>query len=232
MSKRLSMEAARAPEWHETPCPFETFPALDRLPVVHAFTRRVPGLDVKTDRETALGRLDKYHDEVRRSLGLADRHYRTARQVHGAGVAVVDAMSPPCTPDVDALVTASPDVCLGIYVADCGPVYFVDPARRVIAGVHSGRKGTALGIVGATIDTMRKRFGSNPADIVVQLGPCIRPPHYEIDFAADIIAQARRAGAGEVHDCGACTAAQLDRYYSYRIEKGQTGRMVAFLALK
>src|SRR5678816_2632769 len=89
-------------------CPFETFPALSRLPVVHAFTRRVPGLDVRTDRETALGRLDVYHEGTRRSLGLALRHYRTARQIHGAGVAVVDAQSRECAPEVDALVTAPP----------------------------------------------------------------------------------------------------------------------------
>ena len=226
------MEVADAAGAREMPCPFETFPALAGLPVTHAFTRRVPGLDVQTDRETALRRLDGYHDEARHVLGLANRQYRTARQVHGAGVAVVDANSPGCTPEVDALVTASRDVCLGIYVADCGPVYFVDPVRRVIAGAHSGRKGTALGIVGATIATMAQHFGSNPADIVVQLGPCIRPPDYEVDFAADILAQARRAGAGQVHDCGVSTAAHLDQYYSYRIEKGQTGRMVAFLALK
>ena len=213
-------------------CPFETFPALSRLPVVHAFTGRVPGLEVKTDRETALRRLDRYHENARRSLGLGDRHFRAARQVHGIGVAVVDAQSPDCTPDVDALVTASADVCLAIYVADCGPVYFVDPVKRVIGAAHSGRKGTAAGVVPATIESMARNFGSNPADLVVQLGPCIRPPHYEVDFAADIIRQARNAGVREVYDCGTCTGANLDRYYSYRIEKGQTGRMVALLALR
>lgn len=212
-------------------CPFETFPALSRLPVVHAFTGRVPGLDVKTDRETALGRLDIYHEGTRRSLGLAERHYRTARQVHGAGVAVVDVQSQECAPEVDALVTASPEVCLGIYVADCGPVFLVDPVKRVIGAAHSGRKGTAAGVVAATIECMARNFGSEPADVIVQLGPCIRPPHYEVDFAADILKQARDAGAREVHDCGTCTGAHLDRYYSYRIEKGQTGRMVALLAL-
>jgi polyphenol oxidase len=214
-----------------TTCPFETFPALEQLPVVHAFTGRVPGLDVKTDRATALDRLDEYHLEVRSSLGLGDRHYRTAQQVHGAGVAVVDAHSVGRAPEVDALITADRSVCLGIYVADCGPVFIVDPVRKVIAGAHSGRKGTELGIVSATIAKMTREFGSNPGDLIVQLGPCIRPPHYEIDFAAEIVLQARDAGVKEVRDCGTCTAANLDRYYSYRREKGQTGRMVAYLAL-
>jgi copper oxidase (laccase) domain-containing protein len=66
---------------------------------------------------------------------------------------------------------------------------------------------------------------------VVQLSPCIRPPHYEIDFAAEIVRQCRELGVTAVHDCGVCTACDLARYYSYRAEKGRTGRMLAFLAL-
>lgn len=212
-------------------CPIETFPALATLPVIHGFTGRVAGLDVKTDRATALQRLDRFHDEARQSMGSAAQHFRIAEQVHGAATAIVDASSPTKTPEVDALITADPSVCLGIYVADCGPVYFVDPKLRVVAGAHSGRKGTELNIVGATIAQMQSAFGCNPADIVVQLGPCIRPPHYEIDFAAQIIEQAKAAGAVEVHDCGSCTGTHLDRYYSYRLEKGQTGRMVAMIGL-
>ena len=35
----------------------------------------------------------------------------------------------------------------------------------------------------------------------------------------------------EVVDCGDCTGANPDRYYSYRMEQGRTGRMLALLAL-
>ncbi len=211
--------------------PYETFPSLSGLPVIHAFTGTVPGLEVRTDRATALGRLDVYHEEIRRSLGLASRHWVTAQQVHGAEVAVVDAKTSSPVAGVDGLVTADPDVCLGIYVADCGPVWLVDATRRVIGCVHSGRKGTDLGVVPAAITTMREKFGCRPADIVAQLGPCIRPPYYEVDFAAQIMKQCYQAGLEQVYDSGACTASAPDRYYSYRAEKGQTGRMLAILAL-
>ena len=40
-----------------------------------------------------------------------------------------------------------------------------------------------------------------------------------------------KCGVTAVHDCGLCTACDLDRYYSYRAEKGRTGRMLAFLSL-
>ena len=213
------------------PCPCETFPALASLPVIHAFTGRVPGLDVRIDREAALKKLAGYHDELRTAIGVGARRYVTAEQVHGAGVAVVTAQTAAPVPNADALITDDPDVCLGIYVADCGPVWLVDPVRRAIGCVHSGRKGTELGIVPATIAAMVATFGCDPSRMTAQLGPCIRPPHYEVDFAAAIVAQCRAAGVSAVFDSGACTATEADRYYSYRREQGKTGRMVALLAL-
>jgi copper oxidase (laccase) domain-containing protein len=47
-----------------------------------------------------------------------------------------------------------------------------------------------------------------------------------------IMAQCGDAGVGRVYDCGTCTAANLDTYYSYRAECGKTGRMLALLAIR
>ena len=215
-----------------TDLPLETFPALAALPgIIHGFTGRVAGLDVKADREIALQRLDGFHAAARAELGLATRRFIIAEQVHGREVAVVDENTTSPVPGVDGLITASTNVCLGIYVADCCAVFLADPVRRVIALLHSGRKGSELGITAATIGRMRTDFGCVPEDLTVQLSPCIRPPQYEIDFAAFIIAQARAAGVSQVFDCGICTGANPDRYYSYRVERGKTGRMLALLAL-
>lgn len=216
----------------KTNVPVETFPALESVPgIVHAFIGRAEGIDVAVDRESALARLERSHGEVRGSIGLGGRIFITAQQVHGADVAVVDASTAAPVPGVDGLITADPRVCLGIYVADCGAVFIVEPERRVIGLLHSGRKGTELGITRVAIERMAGEFGCDPARMVVQLGPCIRPPHYEVDFAADIVRQAREAGVREVHDCGVCTGQNVDRYYSYRVERGRTGRMLAKLAL-
>jgi polyphenol oxidase len=210
----------------------ETFSALQDLGCIHGFTRRIPGLDVKAAREIALARLDESHVAARRALGLDGRRFVIARQVHGCEVAVVEAAGPGCIDGVDGLITASPEVCLGIYVADCCPVCLVDPVRRVIGLLHSGRKGSALGIASAAITRMADEFQCEPAQIVALLGPCIRPPHYEIDFAAQIIHSCRAAGLTRIIDCGICTACHPDLYYSYRAELGQTGRMLALLALE
>ena len=212
--------------------PVETFPALAEIAAVrHGFIGRVPGLDVKVERETALARLDGFHAEARNCVGLGDRVFITAEQIHGCEVAVVDARSAAPVAGADGLITDDPRVCLGIHVADCGPVFLVDPERRVIALLHSGRRGTELGVTTVAIEKMRREFGCDPARLVVQLGPCIRPPLYETDFAAAILAQVRAAGVRAVHDCGTCTGANVGRYYSYRVERGKTGRLLAFVAL-
>ena len=131
----------------------------------------------------------------------------------------------------DGIITNQREVALGIHVADCCAVYIVDQKKPAIGLVHSGKKGTELGVVANAIAQMKAHFGSNPADLVVQLSPCIRPPHYEVDFAAKIIGQCRAQGVKQIHDSGICTACRVDLYYSYRAEKGKTGRMLALLAL-
>ncbi len=212
--------------------PVEIFAALAALPgVAHGFVGRVPGLDVRIDREAALTRLAGHHEQVLRDLGLAEKRLAIGEQVHGRELAVVDASTAFPVAGVDGVITADPAVCLGVYVADCCAVYLANPVRRVIALLHSGRKGSELGITAAAIARMREEFGSEPADLVVQLSPCIRPPNYEVDFAALIVAQCRAAGVRQIHDSGTCTASHPDRYYSYRAERGKTGRMLALLAL-
>ena len=211
-----------------TDVPVKWFPALEDLGIIqHGFTLRVPGLDVKTDRETALERIAGYHQTVLQFLG--PRTLKTAQQIHSNGVAMVDRESPEKTQSVDALITNDPDVVLGIYVADCCAIYFVDPVRNLIGIAHSGRKGTEQNIAGMTLERLVAGFGSAPEDLVVQLSPCIRPPFYEVDFAAHIVAQLQTGGVRRIYDCGENTGADLERFYSYRMEKGSTGRMLAFL---
>ena len=211
----------------------ETFPAVAiGGQFRNAFIGRVSDLDVTTDRETALARLAEYHIEARRDLGFEGMAFITAEQVHGNAVAIVDETTPSPVAGVDALITNRPGVCLGIYVADCCAVYAVDTEHDAIGLAHSGSKGTTLGVVPAMLQKMGCAFGSDPAKMIVQLSPCIRPPLYEVDFAAEIVRQCHALGVGEVVDCGACTGANPDRYYSYRLEKGKTGRMLALLALQ
>ena len=214
--------------------PAEQFQALSAGPnVVHGFTLRVPGIEVSHDKMEALARLDGVHREIREAQGLGRAPFITAQQVHGERIGIVDkpAAGDECFDSCDGLITNQRGVCLGIYVADCCAVYLADPVCNAIGLVHSGKKGTELGVVPNAIKSMAEHFVSRASDLVVQLSPCIRPPHYETDFAAEIVRQCHDLGVVSVHDCGVCTACDPKRYYSYRMEKGRTGRMLAFLAL-
>ncbi len=213
-------------------CPVETFSALDAVPGIRAgFLRRAPGVDVQVDRETALARLHAIHHAAKEASGFAGMPLATAEQVHGCEVAVVGPSDIFPVPGCDGLVTTAPGLCLGIYVADCAAVYVADRFARGIALVHSGKKGTELGIVPRAMEKLCLACGAAPGDLIVQIGPCIRPPHYETDFAAEIVRQATAAGGRDVRDCGTCTASDPAAYYSYRRELGRTGRMLALMAL-
>ena len=216
----------------------QKFPVLAALPhVTHGFVGRVPGINVAADRPTALARLACVHADARAALGLGARPFVTAGQIHGRAVAVLasgDAEKVPTAPlpGADGIVTDRTDVCLGIYVADCCAVFLVDTRTPAIGLVHAGKKGAALGIVPAAISALRARFGTEPGALQIQLSPCIRPPFYEQDFAAAIRAQCAAAGVppAQIHDGGENTGADLARFYSYRMERGHTGRMLALLA--
>jgi len=211
--------------------PVQYFPALSGAGIVeHGFILRIPGLDVLTDRESALRRLKKYHRQELAKLG--NRPFKLAEQVHGKGVATVDHESPVRAMQVDGLITADSNAILGIYVADCCAIFLVDPVRRVIGLLHSGKKGTEQNIVAAAIQKLRTDFRSQPEDLIAVLSPCIRPPHYEVDFAQTIVTQLRTENVIRIFDDGQNTGSDLNRFYSYRIEKGCTGRMLAFLALR
>ena len=192
------------------------------------FIERIPGVTTSTDKEETLRRLKPYHDEAAHVMGF-DRTFH-ADQVHGAEIAVITTSSPLLTHGVDGLIT-NENLLLGIHVADCGALYLLDRETGAIGLLHSGKNGTELNITGKAVREMSLNFGTRPANLVVVLAPCIRPPHYEIDFAATIREQALAAGVLEenYHDCGLCTASDLNRFYSYRIEKGNTGRLLALL---
>ena len=198
---------------------FLRFPELEARGLLHAFTlRSVPPL-ISAD-----------VPQILEEAGLP-KDYGIGEQTHGVGVAVVNqGGNGKVIPAVDALITRQKNLSLVIRVADCGPVWIHCEKTGAIGLVHSGRKGTEAGVVGATIRRMREEFGSEPSSMLALLGPCIRPPHYDVNFAGEILRQLEREKVGKVVDSGLCTASDLTRFYSYRAEKGKTGRHFAVFA--
>lgn len=122
------------------------------------------------------------------AVGFDPQRLVTAQQVHGTRVAVVTAEDAgrgafdreSRIPETDALVTATPGVCLMVLSADCVPVLLFDPVRRVVAAVHAGWRGTAANIVARAVRVMRKQWGCLPGDIRAGIGPSIGPCCFEV----------------------------------------------------
>ena len=76
--------------------------------------------------------------------------------------------------------TNVPGICLVTSYADCVPLYFVDPIKKVIGLSHSGWRGTVGKIGKETVRVMKEHFGCDPADILAAVGPSICQDCYEV----------------------------------------------------
>lgn len=200
------------------------------------FIARVPGIELTTDRAVVIKALTPTHEQVLTEGGIAPKMLRRAQQVHGNKVALVGDIG--CSfpvEGVDGLFCGGKaDCCLGIYVADCAAVWVYDTVTGCRGLVHSGKLGTQQNIVGELLRAMRKTLGVQAANCIAVISPCIRPPHYEVDIPTAIKAQLEAAGLApeNIIDSELDTAADLDTFYSYRVEKGKTGRMLALFGRK
>ena len=106
--------------------------------------------------------------------------------------------------DCDALITDEPGTALCCFSADCTPILLYDPVHRAIAAIHSGWRGTALGIVQKTVEAMGCTFGTSPAHLRAAIGPCISQCCFETDY--DVLSAMIRAlgdaGAQAVEQTG------------------------------
>ncbi|NBI29432.1 peptidoglycan editing factor PgeF [Chengkuizengella marina] len=165
-------------------------------------------------------------------------------------------------PFKDALITDQPNICLISFYADCVPLYFFDPVLQVIGIAHAGWKGTYLEIAKKTIIKMSEAYGSKPENILAGIGPSIGHCCYEVDeriinhfedtYYLYSFIQSKGNGkytlnlkemnrqimlnAGilptQIEITQYCTGCSSDMFYSHRIEKGSTGRMMSWIGLK
>jgi YfiH family protein len=169
---------------------------------------------------------------------MAARPAAWVRQV--AGDHVVSVSGPGLAGEADALVSAAPDLCLSVAVADCVPVALV--GEREVGMVHSGWRGTLAGVSGKAARTL------GGSGLRAYIGPSIRRCCYEVSpelaakfaarFGEEVVSgrhlslqnairlDLERAGV-EVHDLKLCSGCRLDLFYSHRKEGPLTGRNLA-----
>lgn len=119
-------------------------------------------------------------DRLRRELGMIT--VVLGRQVHGAGLRVARRGGEGLllTPPADGHLTRDPDVLLAVSVADCVPVFMVEPRSRTLALLHAGWRGVAAGILKRGVDAMYERFGVSSDALHLYLGPAISEARYEV----------------------------------------------------
>ena len=79
---------------------------------------------------------------------------------------------------IDALITDEEGLILSCFSADCVPILFYDPIHKAVGACHSGWRGTKGKILQNVVEEMRKHFSSNPAEILIAIGPSISKEQY------------------------------------------------------
>ncbi len=230
-------------------------PALAALKRVrHAFFTRAGGVSegVYASLNGGLGSNDDaaHVNENRKrmtaALEVAEGAFAMAFQVHSPDAVIA---THPWTrdgrPRADAVVTTTPNLAVGITIADCGPVLLADEAAGVIAAVHAGWKGALDGVIESAVAAM-ETLGAQRTRIVAAIGPLIRKESYEVGpefvarFRADdpgnrcYFSVAERPGhamfdlpgyigrkllvarVGMIQDLGLDTYSDETHFYSYR----------------
>ena len=122
----------------------------------------------------------KNREALCRLLDITDDRLLMPHQVHKAEIAVVDEQLDIDLEGYDALMTNVEEVCIGVSTADCIPVLLYDPRQRAVCAVHAGWRGTVMRIVEQSIARMTEVYGTNPADLIAQIGPGIHLESFEV----------------------------------------------------
>ncbi|KWX85218.1 multicopper polyphenol oxidase [Paenibacillus riograndensis] len=132
------------------------------------------------------------------SLGFTLQDWTCGEQTHGKEIAIVKADDrgrgsldrASAFQGTDGLLTNVPGVLLTSFYADCVPLYFYDPLKKVVGLAHAGWKGTVAEIAAAMVARMETGYGSRPQDILAGIGPSIGDCCYEVDdYVMDHIRQ-------------------------------------------
>jgi len=113
-------------------------------------------------------------------LGITDNHLLMPHQIHKAEIAVVDEQRDIDLEGYDALMTNVEEVCIGVSTADCIPVLLYDKKQRAVCAVHAGWRGTVMRIVEQAVSRMHGVYGTNPQDLIAQIGPGIHLESFEV----------------------------------------------------
>lgn len=173
-----------------------TFPKLTATGIVkHTFSTRLGGvssgycstMNLSFNRGEPRENVMENYRILCNAVGIDTANLVLSHQTHTNNVICVTekergtGIDKPSFSDVDGLITNKSGVALVTQYADCTPLLFCDPVKKVIATSHAGWRGTVKLIGKVTVEKMYREFGCLPDDIIVGIGPCIGKCCYEVD---------------------------------------------------
>ena len=233
----------------------------------HGFSTRRGG--VSTGRYATLNVGGKWGDDPehvahnRRRLAAAGgfdwSRLFTARQVHGARVALVvegTLTARVADTEADVVATAVPGAVVGVYTADCVPILLADDDGRV-AAAHAGWRGTVAGVANAAVEALVS-IGARRERLRAALGPSIcahcfevgdevaaafdalapssviriegKKPHVDLWEANRLVLAAAGVSESAIDAAPPCTMCEPDRFFSFRRDGAGIGQQLSFVA--
>lgn len=205
------------------------------------------------------------------AVGFEGDRFARNSQVHGDKIVAVCgetswdfssfALGQAKFPSADGLMTQEKDLALWVYGADCVTMLFHDPVAQVVAALHSGWRGTAMGIAQKMVQEMGRNYGCLPQHIQVALGPsigqCCFSCHEDVPLAMEkaLGSEAKpwikeegqgkygvdlwglnvlwleKAGVQQIDSQVPCTACHPQLFWSHRVQGDERGSMGGMIAL-
>jgi YfiH family protein len=255
--------------------PYLSFAALEQTGlVVQGFSTRLGGvstgdcatMNFSVSRGDTEENVRENYRRMGKAMGFSPERLVLSWQTHTTNIRMVteeDAGKGFCRErdyrDIDGLMTNVPGIPLVTLYADCVPLFFLDPVKKVIAASHSGWRGTAAGMGRCTVKRMEEAYGCDPGDILAAIGPSIcgncyeigpdvaqffageflrssqtKPGKYQLDLQAANRRILEEAGVQPEHIIvgDICTCCNKELLFSHRGSMGHRGNMAGFLMLK
>jgi len=128
--------------------------------------------------------------------------------------------------DIDGLITAERGIVLAGFFADCVPLLFADPVKKVIGIAHSGWRGTVGEIGRHMVEKMQDGFGCDPADLHAAIGPSICQDCYEVSEDVIEIIRNRFEEAYWPHFFREKEGAVLGKQKKYQLDLWELNRQI------
>ncbi|MCL2805450.1 MAG: peptidoglycan editing factor PgeF [Treponema sp.] len=167
--------------------------------VKHCFSTRKGGVSPAPFASMNLGynrgdddtNVDENFRRICEAASLSKENIVMSKQKHGTNILKIDEIravpgnfasgSLEVPDNTDGLITNRSNIALVTFYADCVPLLFCDPVKRVIANSHAGWRGCVDNMAAKTVNKMTEDYGCAPKNILVGIGPCISCDKYEVD---------------------------------------------------